>query len=115
GNQFVTTSTGGVAAAGKSISATFSLAMNPATINAATFTLAPVGAAALAPASVSYDATAKVATLTTAAALIPNTSYQAVVTQGATSGAGVAIGCAYAWSFKTAAVASTGLAPVNLG
>lgn len=117
GNLFVTTSTSGVAGGGKSINATFSLAMNPATINATTFTLAPVGGTALTPASVSYNAAARVATFTTSAALLANTSYTGVVTQGATSAAivGVPLGCAYAFNFKTAAVASTGAAPVNLG
>lgn len=41
GNQFVTTSTNGVAGGGKTVNATFSIAMNPATIKATTFTLAP--------------------------------------------------------------------------
>lgn len=116
GNQFVTTSTSGVANSGKLITATFSLAMNTTTINASTFTLAPVGGSVLTPASVSYNATTKVATLTTASALLPNTSYLAIITQGvATTATGATIGCSYAWNFKTAASAVAGLPPVNLG
>ena len=115
GNQFVTTSTTGVAGGGKLITATFSLAMDPATINATTFALAPVGGAALIPVSVSYNASTKVATLTTAAALLPNTSYLAIITQGATSLAGAPLGCSFAWNFKTAAAAAAAPVPVNLG
>lgn len=116
GNQFVTTSTSGVANSGKLITATFSLAMNSTTINASTFTLAPVGGSVLTPASVSYNAATKVATLTTTSALLPNTSYLAIITQGvATTATGATIGCSYAWNFKTAASAVTEPPPVNLG
>lgn len=115
GNQFVTTSTSGVAGSGKLITATFSLAMSPATIDATSFTLAPVGGTVLTPASVSYNASTKVATLTTSSALLANTSYTAVITTAATSDTGTRLSCSYAWNFKTAAVAATGPAPVNLG
>jgi hypothetical protein len=116
GNQFVTTSSSGVAASGKLITATFSLAMNAATINTTSFTLTPVGGAALTPAPVAYNAGTKVATLTTAAALLPNTSYTAIITMAAVTTPGaVPLACIYAWNFKTSAVAATGLAPVNLG
>ena len=50
GNQFVPTSTTGVANGGKLITATFSLAMDPLTINSTTFTLTPVDGVALIPA-----------------------------------------------------------------
>jgi hypothetical protein len=115
GNQFVTTSTNGVAGGGKLITATFSSAMNPATINAATFVVGPVGAAALVPASISYNASTRVATFTTSSALSPGTSYNVVIDGAVADDKGTAIGCSQAWSFKTAAVAATGLPPVNLG
>lgn len=115
GNQFATTGTSGVAGGGKSVTATFSLAMNATTINAATFAIAPTGGTALMPASVSYNATSKVATLTTSSALLANTSYTAIIQGAVASAAGTAIGCNYAWSFKTAAVAATGPAPIYLG
>ncbi|WP_124951683.1 ice-binding family protein [Sulfuriferula thiophila] len=115
GNQSATTSTSGVANAGKLITATFSIAMNPATINSTTFTLAPSGGSVLTPASVTYNTTTHVATLTTTSALLANTAYLAIITQGATSAAGTPIACSYAWNFKTAAAATTGAAPVNLG
>lgn len=103
GNQFATTSTSGVANGGKAITATFSEAMNAATINATTFKLAPKGGVALIPASVSYNATSKVATLTTSSALLANTEYTAVIQGPITNGTGTPIGCSYAWTFKTAA------------
>ena len=115
GNLVVTTSTQGVANGGKLITATFSLAMNPATINATTFTLAPAGGAVLIPASVSFSAATNVATLTTAAALVAGTSYTAIITQGATSAAGTPLACIFAWTFTTATVAAPGPALVNLG
>jgi len=115
GNQFATTSTNGVAGGGKLITATFSLAMNAATINATTFALAPAGGAALVPASVSYNAATRVATLTTSSALLAGTPYTAVIQGAVTSANGAPIGCNYAWSFKTATLAAAGLAPINLG
>lgn len=114
GNQLVTTSTTGVAGGGKLITATFSLAMNPATISATTFLLAPSGGAAV-PSSVSYSLATKAATLTTASALLPGTSYTAVIQGTVASAAGAPIGCSYAWSFKTAATPVAGPAAVNLG
>ena len=116
GNQFATTSTTGAAGGGKKITATFSLAMNATTINTTTFTLAPVGQPVLSGTSVGYNTSTKVATLTTSSALLPNTSYTAIVTVGAvTSVGGVPLACSYAWNFKTAAVAAAGGPLVNLG
>jgi hypothetical protein len=114
GNQFVTTSTSGTANGGKLITATFSVAMDPATINATTFKVAPVGGTALIPASVSYNTSTKVATLTTASALLANTSYTAIITTGVTSG-GTPLSCSYAWSFKTVTPPAPSPAAINLG
>jgi hypothetical protein len=115
GNQFVTTSTSGVAGGGKLLTVTFSLAMNAATINASTFTLVQVAGPAIVPASVSYNASTRVASFVTAAALLPGISYTGIVSQGAMSAANVSLGCIYAFNFKTGTPAATGLAPVNLG
>jgi hypothetical protein len=126
GYQFATTSTNGVAGGGKSITASFSLAMDPATINSANFTLTPLGGVGLVPASISYNAFTNVATLKTSAALLANQSYTAfiypsvtsttgVVSPAVTSTTGITPSCTYKWTFKTAAVASAGLAPVDLG
>jgi Ice-binding-like/Bacterial Ig-like domain len=118
GNQFVTTSTTGVAASGKLITATFSLAMNSATINSPllTFSLKETISGTNVGGAVAMNAAGTMATLTTSAALSPGTQYTATITQAATSAAvpGVPLGCIVAWSFKTGAVA-TGLAPINLG
>lgn len=115
GNQLASNSTAGVAGGGKLITASFSLPMNAASINAGSFVLAPQGGAALVPASVSYNAATRVATLTTTSALLVNTSYAAVIQSSVTSAAGTPVGCPYAWSFKTAAIAATGAPAVNLG
>lgn len=114
GNQSATTSTSGVSNNGKLITATFSEAMDPATINASTFKLAPDGGGALLPASVSYDAAAKLATLTTSSALVAATAYTALIQGPVTNGTKTPLGCSYTWKFKTAATAAAGLPPVNL-
>ena len=114
-NQTAPTSTTGVAGGGKAVTATFSQAMNPATINAATFSLAQTGGAALIPASVTYDDLSRVATLKTSSALATNTNYTAVIQSGATSATGTPVGCPYVWTFKTGATATAAPAAVNLG
>jgi len=115
GNQAATTSTTNIAGGGKEITATFSMAMNPATISATSFEIAPVGGAVLVPMSVSYDTSTYVATLTTTSPLKPGTSYLVVINSSVTSATDIAIGCGYAWTFKTVTPAATGLAQVNLG
>ena len=114
GDQLVATSTTGVAGGGKSITVNFSLPMNPATINATTFSLAPQGGAVLVPASVSYNPISQVATLNTSTALLANTSYTAVIQGVVTSAAGNPIGCNYVWTFKTAVVAAPAPPPGGL-
>lgn len=103
GSLTASTSTSGVANGGKQVTATFSESMNAATINAATFKLAPTGGVALIPASVGYNDANKVATLTTASALLANTSYTAVIQAPIANGTGTPLGCTYTWTFKTAA------------
>ncbi len=116
GNPSASTSTAGIANGGMQVSVTFSLPMNAATINAATFTLTPMGQSALVASSVTYDATTNVATLTTSAALLVNTSYVGMVSTAATTSAtGTGLSCPYSFSFKTGSTATTGLAPINLG
>ena len=114
GDQLVTTSTTGVANGGKSIAASFSVAMNPTTINTISFTLAPVGGTVVT-ASVTVNASATVATLTTTSALLPGTSYTAILTKAVTSAAGNPLACIYAWNFKTAVTAAAGAHPITLG
>ena len=115
GNQSASTSTTGVVGGGKLITATFDLAMNGASINATTFSLAPAGGAALIPASVNYDTATQIATLRTPSALLANTSYTAVIQGAVTSTLGTPIGCAYLWTFKTAVTPIAVPGSVNLG
>lgn len=114
GNQSVTTSTSGVANNGKLVTASFNSAINPASINAATFKLAPTGQVPVVPASVTYNASTRIATLTTSSALLPDTAYTVVIESSVTGDTGTTIGCSYAWTFKTAAALSTGQQAVNL-
>ena len=115
GNQFASTSTAGTANNGKQVSANFSQQMDPSTLNANTFLLAPKDGAALVPASVTYNTPTMVVTLSTDAPLTPNTTYTAVIQGSVKSLAGVALGCPFAWTFKTAAAAVVGVAPSALG
>ena len=114
GNQFVATSTSGVANNGKVVTASFSSAVNPASINAASFKLAPTGQVPVVPASVTYNASTRIATLTTSSALLPDTAYTVVIEGSVAGDTGTTIGCSYAWTFKTAAAPSTGQQAVNL-
>jgi hypothetical protein len=84
--------------------ASFSAAMNPATINAATFTLSGPGAASVA-GQVTYDAPSRAAIFTPTSSLALSTTYSATVTTGAQDLFGNAVASNLAWSFTTAAVA----------
>jgi hypothetical protein len=86
------------------VTATFSEAMNPATITATNFTLSAGGAAV--PATVTYSNNAAV--LDPTSPLLGSTVYTAVVTTGVTDVAGTALASNYSWSFTTA---STDIAP----
>lgn len=80
--------------------ATFSVALNPSTITASTFTLANGQGAAVA-ATVSYDATTKTATLTPTARLSAGT-YTARVDGSVASTQGTTLGSAKTWTFTVA-------------
>ena len=91
------------------IQATFSEAMDPTTLTATTFTLAPQGGAAIA-AAVAYDAAANKATLTPSANLAAGTTYTATIkggAGGAKDAAGNPLAADKTWSFSTA-VSGTG-------
>lgn len=92
-----------------SASATFSEAMDPATLTAA-FTLSD-GAAAVAGTVIYAESKA---TFWPAAHLAKNTKFTATVGPGAKSAPGVALAKSYAWSFTTGDTVAAGL-PVNLG
>jgi hypothetical protein len=94
------------------IRATFSEAMNPATIGAATFTLKN-GSTSVS-GTVTYDIPTKTATIAPESLLAEETEYTATVTTGVTDEAGNAMATANVWTFTTA-VAGIGPEPVNLG
>jgi len=86
----------------QALSATFSVAMNPATIDASTFTVTGPGNVAVM-GVVTYVPAGSVATFTPAANLAPSTLYTATITTGATNLAGTALAANYVWTFTTAA------------
>ena len=88
----------------KVISATFSEAMNPLTINATTFTL--MQGAIIVSGTVTYSGTTAYFTPTTA--LLPGTVYTATITTGARNVAGTALANNYVWTFTT----GTAIAPI---
>ena len=85
------------------ISATFSKAMNPATINTSTFTVSgPSGS--VSGASVTYNSATNIALFTPpGASLIASTKYTATITTGATDTFGNHLAANFTWSFTTSA------------
>ena len=97
------------------VTTTFSEPMDPASIGAATFSLAPAAApASPVSASVAYDAASRSATLDPSAALTPGTSYVATVKGGpggAKDLAGNPLAADVTWTFGTAAAAADATPP----
>jgi hypothetical protein len=87
------------------VSATFSTAMNPATINSTTFTLTGPGATPVS-GLVAYAAVGNTLTFTPTANLAASTTFTATITTGAKNLAGIALASNYVWTF------TTGTAPV---
>ena len=90
------------------ITATFSEAMDPATINNTTFTVAP-GVTG----TVTLDGTGQIATFTPSGNLAVGTTYSATITTGVQDLFGNALASDYVWSFTTAMLACQ--APVPMG
>jgi hypothetical protein len=102
----------------KTISATFSAAMDPTTITNATFTLAVAGGGASVTGTVVYDAPSQIATFTPSANLLANTQYTATISNLVQDLSGNALAAGVApnpWSFTTSGTIGTGQAMVNLG
>jgi hypothetical protein len=95
-----------------SVSATFSEAMDPATLTGATFTLAS-GVTSIPVAGTVVYANSRVV-FWPAAHFDANGSYTATITTGARSASGHAMAMKSSWSFGTGAAVAPGL-PVNLG
>ena len=96
------------------ITATFSHAMNPATINTSTFTLVGPGATAVI-GVVTYVASTNVATFTPSTALTASTSYTATITTGAQDTSGSALGANLVWTFTTTAACTPPGTAIPLG
>ena len=95
-------------ARGSNVTAAFSEAMGAATINGTTFTLAKSGTTSKISATVTYDATAKRATLNPSASLAANTVYTVTVKGGSTgvknnASPAAPMFASKVWSFKTGA------------
>ncbi len=88
---------------GNALSATFSEAMNPLTINTSTFTLTQAGTPVAG--TVSYAGVT--ATFTPAGILAPSLPFTATITTGVTDLAGNALVTNYIWSFTTGAIVDT--------
>jgi hypothetical protein len=98
---------------GTTVKATFSEAMDPATISTSTFELRGP-ANALVTATVSYDAATKTATLTPSSALVVSTTYTATIKGGTTDPrvkdlAGNALAANISWSFTTTTSSSVSI------
>jgi hypothetical protein len=101
-----------------SVNATFSKAMDPATLNPATFTLVDTTASAPVSGKITYDSANWIVTLTPTSALTSGHSFTATVTTGAKDLEGNALAAGAVpnpWSFT--AGSTTGLSPgaINLG
>ena len=83
------------------VSATFSQAMNAATVSSSFSLACPASVTA----TVSYDAPSMTATLTPASALPVGATCQATIAATATSASGIALAAPFTWTFITAASA----------
>jgi O-glycosyl hydrolase len=83
-----------------SVTATFSEAMNAATITSSTFMLTAQGGGAVA-GSVAYSSGTSTATFDPASNLAYGTTYTATITTAATSSTGTALAANYTWTFTT--------------
>ena len=88
------------------VSATFSKAMNPATISSATFTLTGPGSTSVS-GLVAYAAIGNTLVFTPAANLAPSTLFTATITTGVTDLAGDALASNYVWTFTTGTTLDT--------
>lgn len=99
-------------ALGGTIRATFSEAMDPATLTTATFTLTDRSSAQLIPGTVLYADSTVV--FRPAADLLRGVTYTAAITTEANSETGVALAMEHSWSFTGDRVGGPGGAPVDL-
>jgi hypothetical protein len=99
----------------KKVNATFSEAMDPATLTTQNYRLAGPGTTSVA-GTISYDPLSKVTTFSPLTDLASNTLFTATVTTGVKDAAGNALANDKVWTFTTGANnANQGAQPVNLG
>ncbi len=82
------------------ITATFSKAMNPATINTSTFIVSSIAGGDVT-GTVSYVSATDIATFTPSTALLPSTTYTATITAGVADTFGNHLAGIYMWMFTT--------------
>jgi hypothetical protein len=99
----------------REVAATFSEAMNPLTITAATFTLRDTTAGVAVTGAVTYDAISHIATFTPTSNLAASHFFNATITTGARDLAGNALAHNRVWSFRTGGSSAAGPEPVTLG
>jgi len=92
------------------VSATFSSALNPATVTSSTFTLTGPGNA---PVAATLTASGNTATLTPTSPLAFSTTYTATLTTGIQEANGNSLSANYSWSFTTAPNTSACASPPN--
>ena len=85
----------------KSITATFSEAMNPSTINSTSFKVGAGASATPVTGTVTYDSVKKAATFTPSSDFAASTAFTATITTGAKSQAGTSLANDVVWSFAT--------------
>ena len=93
------------------VTATFSKAMNPATINTSTFTLAAGGVSVAG--QVAYNAATDVASFTPTASLAPSTTFTATITTSAADTFGNTLASNFVWTFTTSATCPAPPPPVS--
>jgi myo-inositol-hexaphosphate 3-phosphohydrolase len=87
---------------GTAVTATFSEAMDPGTVNGTTLRLATTAGGAAVAAAVTYNGASRTATLTPSAPLAAGTAYTATATTGLQDAAHNAMAAEHTWSFTTA-------------
>jgi len=95
------------------VTATFSHAMNPATINTTTFTLTSGGASISG--TVSYVVATRIATFTPSGTLASSTTFTATITTGAQDTFGIALAAPFVWTFTTSPACPPPPAAIPLG
>jgi hypothetical protein len=86
---------------GTNVSATFSQAMDPATLTSTTFTLRKTGTSTNVAATISYNATTRTAVLQPTSALDVSSSYTVAISTAVRDSSGIPLASSETWSFTT--------------